>query len=150
MSVDKGPRRLLFGHLRSKAAPLDASSTGTKAEVDVDGKPISLPQPSAIPNLQFPGLQFGQSYKVNITQTITTPDATGNTQTQESSKSKDFHPWELDLSLIDSVSPPQGYSDYASEFPTVITVYYLTQARCTSPRRVQQPSGSVDVKRAIF
>ena len=116
MEFSRGPRRLVFSNLaQENKPPLRAISA-----------PL-LPGNIRIHSSSVPGLLHGVSYTAQFTQAITYPDINNKqapTNLTPLVSSKDFtvegNPYFLDSSLIDSVYPPPGHSDYSNVLPHVL------------------------------
>lgn len=117
MEFSQGPRRLVFSNLAQKSKPPLR-----------DIQTPLLPGNIRIHSSSTPGLLHGVSYTAQFIQSITYPD-TNNKQkptnvTPALVSSKDFtvegNPYFLDASIINSVYPPPGHSDYSNILPHVL------------------------------
>ena len=112
MRAENGPRRLVLRHL--------AQTISEKPVVD-DKDPKLQPGNIRIHSSSKPSLELGSAYTLDFAQTITFPEPVSNQSTRQATLNsvKKFKvggsPYTLDQTLIDSVYPPPGHSDYWSK-----------------------------------
>lgn len=112
MRADSGPRRLALRNL---------AETTPKEPVTDDQQPKLQPGSIRLHSSSTPGLELGSAYTFNFTQNDTFPEPVNDQSSRQAALNsvKKFKvggsPYTLDHTLVDSVYPPAGHSDYWSK-----------------------------------
>ena len=106
MPSTKSPRRLVLRNVKDQASPNIQTVSGATPSVQTGVIRLH--------SSDVPGLELGETYTAKFQQSITLPGEKPilNSQTQFKVSGS---PYTLEPSLIDSVYPPPGHSDYWSK-----------------------------------